>query len=166
MRHARLTPNPHRQSGRHLTQVLTLALAALAALAIAPVADGAASTHRVKLNSTIFAAQIGSTPPGASVYAGALVDPKLDHGAILYSAAGTTAVHVTFHAYFALGSIGGTGHLTVAPGTDAGQATFTGSLKVTSGTGKYRKSHGKLSVRGNINNTGMITGTVHGSFTY
>jgi hypothetical protein len=41
------------------------------------------------------------------VYAGAVVDPKGDHGAIVYSASGTTAVRVTFHEFFALGSISG-----------------------------------------------------------
>jgi hypothetical protein len=166
MRHARLTPNPHRNKGRGTTRVLTLALAALAALAIAPSADGAARAHRVKLDSTFFAAEIGSTPSGGTVYAGSVVDPKLHHGAIVYGASGATAVHVTFHEFFALGSIRGSGHVTVVPSTSGGQTTFTGSLTVTGGTGKYQQARGKLSVAGTINNTGMVKATVSGRFTY
>ena len=114
----------------------------------------------------MFAAQIGSTPTGASVYAGAIVDPRLGHGAAVYSTNGTTAVRVTFHEYFALGSIRGTGRITVVPGATGGQATFTGALKVTRGTGAYRKAHGKLSATGTIDSTGMTTATLNGAVTY
>jgi hypothetical protein len=37
---------------------------------------------------------------------------------------------------------------------------------VTGGTGKYQQARGKLSVAGNINNTGMVKATVSGRFTY
>jgi hypothetical protein len=114
----------------------------------------------------LFAAQVGSTPTGTGVYAGAVVDPRLGHGAAVYSTSGTTAVRVTFHEYLALGSIRGTGRITVVPGATGGQATFTGALKVTGGTGAYRKAHGKLAVAGTIDSTGMTTATIRGTVTY
>jgi hypothetical protein len=164
MRHPRLTPNPLRYAGRHTTRVLTLALAASAALAIAPAADATARTHKVKLDSTMFAAQVGSTTTGASVYAGAVPDRTLGHGAIVFNASGTTTLHVDFQEFFALGSIKGTGSVTVVPGT-GGQATLTGTFKVTGGTAKYRHARGKLTAAGTINDSGMVMATLRGSFT-
>jgi hypothetical protein len=114
----------------------------------------------------MFAAQVGSTPTGTSVYVGAVVDPRLGHGAAVYSTSGTTAVRVTFHEYLPLGSINGPGRITVVPSATGGQATFTGALKVTSGTGAYRRAHGKLAVTGTTDNTGMTTATIRGTVTY
>jgi hypothetical protein len=163
MPRTRFTSNPDRHKPRHITWTLTLA--ALASLAIAPIAQGAAGTHGVRVHSTIFAAQIGSTTTGGRVFAGAVVDPKLHHGAIVFSISGKTAVQVTFHEFFARGSISGSGHVAVVPGTN-GRQTFTGSLKVTGGHGEYRNSRGKLKVHGNINRSRMVKATLRGSFTH
>jgi hypothetical protein len=114
----------------------------------------------------MFAAQIGSTPTGAIVYAGAVVDPRLGHGAAVYSTNGTTAVRVTFHEYLPLGSISGTGRITLVPGSAGGPAPFTGALTVTGGTGTYGKAHGNLSATGAIDSTGMTTATINGAVTY
>jgi hypothetical protein len=114
----------------------------------------------------MFAAQVGSTTTGGSVYAGALVDPKLGHGAAVYSTNGTTSVRVIFHEYLPLGSIRGTGRVTVVPGAASGQATFTGALSVTGGTAAYNGAHGKLAITGTIDNSGMTTATIRGTFTY
>jgi hypothetical protein len=146
--------------------VSTLGIAILAALAIVPAANGAVKGHTLKLDSTLFAAQVGSTPTGASVYAGAVVDPRLGHGAAVYSTSGTTAVRVIFHEYLPLGSINGTGRVTVVPSAAGGQSTVTGALKVTGGTGAYNGAHGKLAVTGTIDSTGMTTATIRGAFTY
>jgi hypothetical protein len=86
--------------------VLTLAAAALAAPAIAA-STVEAGTHQIKLNSTMFAAQVGSTSSGGSVYAGALPDRSLGHGAIVFGAKGTKTLRVVFREFFALGSIKG-----------------------------------------------------------
>ena len=166
MQPTRLVPNPQRHNKRGTAVVRTLALAALAALSTAPVANGAVRAHQLRLASTMFAAQVGSTPTGTSVYAGAVVDPRLGHGAVVYSTNGTTAVRVTFHEYLPLGSITGTGRITVVPGTAGGPSPFTGALTVTGGTGAYRKAHGKLSATGTINSTGMTTATINGAVTY
>ena len=166
MQHARFAPNPQRHSKRGTAAVSTLALALIAALSIAPAANGSVRAHQLRLASTMFAAQIGSTPTGASVYAGAIVDPRLGHGAAVYSTNGTTTVRVTFHDYLPLGSINGTGRITVAPGTAGGPASFTGALTVTAGTGAYRKARGKLSATGTTDSTGMTTATINGTVTY
>jgi hypothetical protein len=100
------------------------------------------------------------------VYAGAVVDPRLGHGAAVYSTNGTTAVRVTFHEYLPLGSINGTGRITVVPGTAGGPAPFTGELTVTGGSGEYGNAHGKLSATGTIDSTGMTTATINGTVTY
>ena len=166
MQPTRLVPNPQRHNKRGTAVVRTLALAALAALSTAPVANGAVRAHQLRLASTMFAAQVGSTPTGTSVYAGAVVDPRLGHGAVVYSTNGTTAVRVTFHEYLPAGSITGTGRITVVPGAAGGPSPFTGALTVTSGTGAYRKAHGRLSATGTIDSSGMTTATINGLVTY
>jgi hypothetical protein len=114
----------------------------------------------------MFAAQVGSTTTGGSVYAGAVVDPKLGHGAAVYSTNGTTSVRVIFHEYLPLGAIRGTGRVTVVPGAAGGQATFTGALKVRGGTGPYDRAHGKLAITGTVDSTGMTMATIRGTVTY
>lgn len=166
MRHARLAPKPRRHRNPDNLVVRRLALAALAAIAIAPSANAASITHEVKLDSTMFAAQVGSTATGGNVYAGAVVDPRLGHGAAVYSANGTTSARVIFHDYLPLGSIRGTGQVTVSPGAARGSSTFTGALKVTAGTGAYSGAHGKLAITGTLDSTGMTTATIRGTFSY
>jgi len=165
MQHTRLAPNPQQDSKPGRAAVSTLALAVLAALSIAPAVHGAVAAHQLRLASTMFAAQVGSTPTGTSVYAGAVVDPRLGHGAVVYSTSGSTAVRVTFHEYLPLGSISGTGRITVVPAA-GGPAPFTGALTVTGGTGRYRRAHGKLYAKGTIDSTGMTTATINGAVTY
>jgi hypothetical protein len=64
----------------------------------------------------MFAAQVGSTTPGGDVYAGALVDRSLGHRAIVFNAIGMTDLRVSFHAFFAGGSIRGSGRVKLIPG--------------------------------------------------
>ncbi|MBV9338980.1 MAG: hypothetical protein JO262_23905 [Solirubrobacterales bacterium] len=148
---------------RVLVALLTMA-ALLAVRAADARARAATPSHRVNLNSTMFAAQVGSTTRGASVYAGALPDPRLGHGAIIFSTAGTTHLRVIFQEFFSLGSIRGSGRVTLAPGPGASER-FTGSLTITGGTGNYRNAHGTLSTSGTLTSTGSVKGTLTGSFT-
>ncbi len=148
---------------RALVALLVMA-APLAVVSADASARSAAPSHRVNLDSTMFAAQVGSTTGGASVYAGALPDPKLGHGAIIFSTAGTTHLRVTFQEFFALGSIRGGGSVTLAPGPGAAER-FTGSLHITGGTGKYRHAHGSLRTTGTLGSSGSVIGTLKGSFT-
>src|SRR5689334_20433053 len=92
------------RSSRHKIVARSLAAVALAMLAIAPAGSALTSTSRVKVNSTVFAAQVGSTTTGSSVFAGAVPDRFLGHGAIVFSTVGTQRLRVTFQAFFSLGS--------------------------------------------------------------
>jgi hypothetical protein len=144
----------------------TLFLATTSAALLAVVATaGASTTHRVKLDSTAFAAQVGSLANGGTVFAGALPDPRLGHGAIVFTTTGTTHLHVTFQEFFALGSVKGTGSVTLTPQT-GGQDKLTGSLKITAGTGKYHHATGSLTAAGTVNKAGMVKATLKGSFTH
>jgi hypothetical protein len=162
MQHPKPSLKPPTKSTHRARVALPLAATALAALSIVAIASGS-TTHRVKLDSTMFAGQVGSTTSGGSVFAGALPDPRLGHGAIVFSTTGTTHLHVTFQEFFALGSIKGKGSATLTPQT-GGQEKLAGSLKITAGTGKYRDAAGNLTAAGNVNKAGMLMATLKGSF--
>ena len=57
--------------------------------------------------SGVSQSQLSSTSSGGSVYAGALPDRSLGHGAIVFGAKGTKTLRVVFREFFALGSIKG-----------------------------------------------------------
>jgi hypothetical protein len=146
---------------------IALGVAALAICAVlvgATRAHGDTGSHSVTLRSTVFAAQVGSLGNGGAVYAGAVVDPTLHHGAIVISANGTSTLTVTFQEFFAAGTIKGRGHLTVSPAPNGGQAV-TGTLEVARGTAHYAGAHGELRVRGTVDSSSQIVATVRGSFT-
>jgi hypothetical protein len=164
MTNFKTTPKPPRQIGRRATTALLLAAATLATLSIVASAGGS-TTHRVKLDSTMFAAQVGSIDTGGSVFAGALPDPSLGHGAIVFTTTGTTNLHMTFQEFFALGTIKGTGSATLTP-QQGGQEKVSGSLKITGGTAKYHNATGNIVAAGNINKAGMVKATLKGSFTH
>ncbi len=163
MRHPKSNPNSARHTSHSVTKALMLGAAALVTLSIAATAHAAPSAHRVRLNITMFAAQVGTTNAGGDVYAGALVDQTLGHGAIVFNAIGTTEQRVSFHAFFARGSIDGSGKVTIIPGT-GGQATFRGLLRITGGTSAYRHARGQLTAAGNLEDAGTADGTLKGSF--
>ena len=163
MPHRTSTPDASRQQSRSVTKALMLGAAALATLSIATTAQAAPSAHRVRLNVAMFAAQVGSTNAGGDVYAGALVDQTLGHGAIVFSAMGATDLQVGFHAFFATGSIEGSGRVTLIPGAGS-QATFKGLLRITGGTSAYRHATGRLIATGSLDSTATADGTLEGSF--
>jgi hypothetical protein len=140
-----------------------LGAAALVPPLIAATAHSTPSAHPVKLDIAMFAAQVGSTSAAGEVYAGELVDRRLDHGAIVFNASGTTNLRVSFHAFFTSGSIEGSGRVTLIPGA-SGRATFKGRLKITGGTSAYRHASGSLTTAGNLDSTGTADGTLKGSF--
>jgi hypothetical protein len=164
MRDLNASPQPPSRTRHRAAFAVPVAAAALAALTIAAPAGGS-TVHNVKLDSTTFAAQVGSLTSGGSVFAGALPDPRLGHGAIVFTTTGTTNLHVTFQEFFALGSIKGAGSVALSP-LKGGRQKLAGSLKITSGTGKYRNASGKLTAAGNINTAGMLMATLKGSFTH
>jgi hypothetical protein len=165
MRRNSVTTNPRPRGRAHIARVLTIGLAVTAALSITPIANGAARPHRAKLGSTMFAAEIGTTTTGATVFAGAIIDPKLHHGAIVYHSSGSTTLKVGFQEFFAQGSINGNGTVTLGPGT-GGQQKLSGAFKITGGTGKYHGARGKFNTTGTFNSDDTVMATLKGSFTY
>jgi hypothetical protein len=149
---------------RGVATTLALAAAALLTLSLATTAAGSGA-HRVNLDSTMFAAQVGSTTNGGSVYAGALPDRTLGQGAIVFTATGKSTVRVTFQEFFARGSVKGVGQATLTP-MSGGQSKLTGSFTIKRGTGSYRNATGKLTANGTMNKSGMIQATLKGSFTH
>jgi hypothetical protein len=162
MRIPQVFPRPPRSS-RHKIVARSLAAAALAMLAIAPVGSALTSARTVKVDSTMFAAQVGSTTTGSSVFAGAVPDRFLGHGAIVFSTVGTQRLRVTFQEFFSLGSIKGNGAVQLGRDSTA-NASFAGALRVTGGTGEYRGAHGSLKASGTLASDGTVQATLKGSF--
>jgi hypothetical protein len=113
----------------------------------------------------MFAAEIGTTTTGATVFAGAIIDPKLHRGAIVYHTSGSTRLKVGFQEFFASGSINGSGTVTLVPGT-GGQEKLTGTFTITGGTAKYHGARGKFNTTGTFNSDDTVMATLKGSFTY
>jgi hypothetical protein len=139
--------------------------AALAILSTAPSASATTASHHLKVDTAMFAAQIGSTTTGANVDAGALVDRQLGHGAVVFSTTGMTKLRITFHEFFTRGSINGSGTVTLVRGT-RGRKTFSGSLRISGGTAAYANAHGSFSAAGTIDKAGLVNATLSGSVTY
>lgn len=151
------------RSSRRKIVARSVAAAALSLVAIAPAANAIRSTSRVKVDSTIFAAQVGSTTTGSSVFAGAVPDRFLGHGAIVFSTVGTQRLRVTFQEFFSVGSIKGNGTVQLGQGSTA-TSSFAGALHITGGTGKYRGAHGSLKTSGTLASDGAVQATLKGAF--
>jgi hypothetical protein len=165
MGHDRSTPSRRPRKPPQTRWMLASALAAIAALSHTSIADAAGTRHRGRLDSTMFAAEIGTTRTGATVFAGAIVDPKLHRGAIVYHTAGSTKLKVGFQEFFAFGSITGRGTVTLVTGT-SGQATLTGTFTITGGTARYRHARGEFTAGGIFNSDGTVMASLKGSLTY
>jgi hypothetical protein len=163
--HAPLTSNPGPHKRPHTRWMLATALAAIATFSPTPIAHATGRHHRARLDSTMFAAEIGTTTTGATVFAGAIIDPKLHRGAIVYHTSGGTTLNVGFQEFFALGSIKGRGSVTLVPGV-GGEATLTGAFKITGGTARYRHARGQFTTGGIFNSDGTVMATLKGSLTY
>lgn len=141
-----------------------LAPVALAALAIAPFAHAAPAAHSLQVNSVAFAAPVGTTH-GGTVFAGAVVDPRLAHGATVYTAYGKNSGSVIFHEYFALGSFGGTGRFTLVRRAGSALGRLTVTLNVTSGTGAFRNARGAVTATGTITSKDLTMLKLTGALT-
>ncbi len=142
-------------------------VAAMTATAVLAPASAAGAGRTLHMKTDVFAALIGSTSGGGSVYAGSAIDRTLGHGAIVFSStAGTTKVKTIIHEYYALGSMSGSGTVLVSPSPSGTSAVFTATVKVTSGTGAYRGAHGKLTASGSLNSQNMVTMKVRGTVIY
>ena len=152
---------------------IIMALVLVTALVAGPTALAATKTTKKKHKVTLDASVQSHAVNAQGTDAGTATDPVLGSGATVYTLSGTaSAEHVVFQAWFATGSIKGTG--TVALGTAAnGKTPITGTGNVTGGTGKYKGSKGKVSFNGSVDSgtlttpgTGDVSFTVTGSFSY
>jgi hypothetical protein len=140
-------------------------VATMAAVAVGVISTNAEAGSRApgfRLASTAFAAEVGSLRDGGSVYAGALVDPRLHHGAIVVTAHGTSTLRVTFQEFFARGSLKGDGRLALSQTPDG--ESLSGRLSITSGTGAYAGAHGCLHVTGTVDGSGQIVAVFRGAY--
>jgi hypothetical protein len=156
---------PSAQQYRRSSRRLLATTVSLAMMSAAATAAATTIGHRLELDTTMFAAQVGSMENGGSVYSGALVDPMLGHGASVFSTTGKTTVRITFHEFFTQGSIDGSGSVTLVRHSRR-PAVFNGSLEVSGGTAAYADAHGRLTVAGTITKTGMVHANLNGTITY
>ena len=143
---------------------------ALAALVLAaPAAEAAKKKHKVTLNATV---QAHAVTTAGGLIAGTLSDPVLGNGATVYhtsaagGANGTTNENVTFQAWTNLGSVKGSGTLTVTAGPGSSPPSFTGSAKITGGAGRYKGAKGTITFKGSFDAQSDATVNITGSFSY
>jgi hypothetical protein len=126
-----------------IKRILLLAAASLALLAVATVAQG-----KTKLKTTLtIDSHVLRTANGVTTWTGT-VDGKLGHGAVVLTTH-PVGDHFEFatQALFPNGSINASGTNKAAQNPD-GTFTFTGKLKVTGGTGKFKGARGSATVSG------------------
>ena len=153
-----------------MRRTLMLALAAVLALALVTTADAAKKKkHKITLNSTIQAHGVNAS---GNPIAGTLSDPTFGSGAAVYTTGTATMVNgktvepVTFEAFAALGTVKGSGTVTVTPGTGSAPATVIGTGKITSGTGKYKGAKGSITTTGTLDSMSYAVIHVTGTVTY
>jgi hypothetical protein len=146
-----------RTRGLHI--VIFVAVVAL----LVPGLAGAAAKKKHKTDITVHAAVVG-TSGNSNTVAGTLSGPPQGNGAVVYKTkpAGSDLA-ATYVAYYKRGTIRGTTLVTPAPQPD-GTTSFTGTLQIKGGTGRYRGAKGKdLKIVGTLANnilTFHITGSV------
>jgi hypothetical protein len=143
---------------------IALVLVACLALAAAPVAALGAKKRAHKVNVTVVAGTVGVAGPTA-IIAGTVSGTL--KGAVVYHAtpAPNNQVKNTFTAFTTKGSIKGTAVVTATPQPD-GTSVFSGSGKVTGGTGAYKGAKGTFTATGNSTTDGLIHLTLKGSVKY
>jgi len=139
-----------------------IAVAVVGVLLVPGVASSAAKKKH-KADITVKAAVVGSSGNG-NLIAGALSGPPGGAGAVVYrSQASGSDIAAKYTAFYEKGTLRGTSVVTPAAQPD-GSTSFTGTLQVKSGTGRYKGAKGKdLKVTGNLANnvvTFHITGTI------
>ena len=143
--------------------IALVVVVALLVPGLAGAANPAPAKKKRKADITVKAAVIG-TSGNSNIVAGTLSGPPQGTGAVVYKTtpAGSDLA-ATYVAYYEHGTIRGTTLVTPAPQPD-GTTSFTGTLQIKGGTGRYRGAKGKdLKIVGTLANnilTFHITGTV------
>jgi hypothetical protein len=139
-----------------------IAVVVVGVLVVPGVADSAAKKKR-KVDVSVRAAVVG-TSGNSNTVAGTLSGPPTGAGAVVYrttpSGSNTAAKYTAF---YKRGTLRGTSLLTATAQPD-GTVSFSGTLQIRGGTGRYRGARGKdLKVTGALANnvlTFHITGSV------
>jgi hypothetical protein len=144
--------------------LLILSFVAVVALLV-PGLAGAAAKKKHKADITVHAAVVG-TSGASNTVAGTLSGPPQGTGAVVYTTkpAGSDLA-ATYVAYYKRGTLRGTTLVTPAAQAD-GTTSFTGTLQIKGGTGRYRGAKGKdLKIVGTLANN-ILTFHVTGSVRY
>jgi hypothetical protein len=142
---------------------IVIAVTMVTVLLVPSVAGSAAKKRKHKVDITVQAAVVG-TQGDSNTVAGTLSGPPGGSGAVVYKTKPAGAdLAATYKAFYEKGTLRGTTLVTATPQPD-GSASFTGTLQVKSGTGRYRGAKGKdLKIEGTSANnifTFHITGSV------
>ena len=128
-------------------------------------APGATKKKRRSVDLVVKAARVATTGDSNTV-AGTFSGPPFGVGAVVYKtrpAGADTAA--TYKAYTSKGTLRGTTLVTPTPQPD-GSISFTGTLQVAGGTGRYRGARGKdLSVTGTFKDN-VFTFQIKGKVRY
>ena len=138
---------------------------AVVGVLLVPGVAGSAAKKKHKVDVSVRAAVVG-TSGNSNIVAGALSGPPTGAGAVVYrSTPSGSDIAAKYTAFYKRGTLRGTSLLTPTAQPD-GTVSFSGSLQIKSGTGKYRGAKGKdLKVTGTLANN-VITFHITGSVRY
>ena len=142
-----------------------IAVAVVGVLLVPGVASSAAKKKKHKVDITVHAAVVASSGDTNTV-AGSISGPPGGAGAVVYRTkpAGSDLA-ATYTAFYKNGTVRGTTLVTPAAQPD-GTTSFTGTLQVKNGTGRYRGAKGKdLKITGTAANN-VLTFNIAGSIRY
>jgi hypothetical protein len=141
-----------------------IAVAVMGVLLVPGVASSVAKKKH-KVDVSVRAAVVG-TSGNSNIVAGTLSGPPAGAGAVVYrSTPSGSDIAAKYTAFYKKGTLRGTSLLTPAPQPD-GSVSFSGTLQIKGGTGRYRGAKGKdLKVTGTLANN-IITFHITGSVRY
>jgi hypothetical protein len=140
---------------------VTLALMAVLVAAIAVPSGSAATKKAHKLDGALVARGLEG-----DIVTGTFTGQP-GSGAVIYkiTVKSDGTQDIAIQGFFAKGALRGKGNVTVTPQSD-GTATFTGSAKITGGTGAYKGAKGAFTTNGTIDSTGLIKAKNVGTVKY
>jgi hypothetical protein len=138
---------------------------AVVGVLLVPGVAGSAAKKKHKVDVSVRAAVVG-TSGDSNIVAGTLSGPPAGAGAVVYrSTPSGSDIAAKYTAFYKRGTLRGTSLLTPAAQPD-GTVSFSGTLQIKGGTGRYRGAKGKdLKVTGALANN-VITFHITGSVRY
>ena len=154
------------RTARRLYIAIAVAVVALLVPGLAGAANPAAAAKKKhKVDIAVKAAVVGSSGTSNTV-AGTLSGKPTGAGAVVYKTRPSGSdLAATYTAFFAAGTLRGTTLVTPTPQPD-GTTSFTGTLQIKSGTGRFRGATGKdLKITGTLANN-ILSFKITGSARY